>query len=130
MKDQLQLQEIAGYFANGLRIKILNYECDYVGIEYAEVNGYYFIGDSLHLTYVGGSTGKDCNSCKPILTPMSDIIFPQHILGLGYRTMSRDLKEPTWTLSQIQYIYKNHFDIHNLIGRGLAISIHDIPTKP
>lgn len=69
----MKLQEIAPYIPYGLNIKILNHKCDYVGIEYSKANGFYFIGNSLHVTYEGGSTGKDINSFKPILRPMSDL---------------------------------------------------------
>lgn len=145
MKDQLQLHEIAGYLPYGLRIKILNHECDYVGIEYAEVNGHYFIGDSLHLTYVGGSAGKDGSVCKPILRPMSDLLKPEwnelsQDLDLDYRNpsgwgvdMQKDGNTIHWGLTGIfdvcDRLSKHHFDFKDLIGQGKAISIHDIPTK-
>lgn len=73
MKDTLQLHEIAGYLSYGLPIQILNHQCDYVGIEFSKINGYYFIGEMLHVTYEGGSTGKDVSIFKPILRPISDL---------------------------------------------------------
>lgn len=67
------IQEIAPYLPYGLQIKILNYQCDYVGIEYAKATGFYLLGDTLHVAYEGGSTGKDPSIFKPILRPLSDL---------------------------------------------------------
>jgi len=65
--EKLTLKEIAGYLPD-VEILILNHKCDYVGIEIAKVNGHYFIGEDIYLTYEGGSTGKKLGTeCKLIL---------------------------------------------------------------
>jgi len=71
---KIELKHLAPYLPYGLMIDISNYKCDYVGIKRAEANGYYFIGDELHITYNGGHTGKDIGIFKPILRPMSDLV--------------------------------------------------------
>jgi len=55
---KLTLEQLAIYLPYGLKCRILNYKCDYVGIEKSTINGYYFLKDELHLTYNGGATGK------------------------------------------------------------------------
>lgn len=70
---ELELRYLAPYLPYQLGIKILNHKCDYVGIEYSCVDGFYFVGEMLHLTYRGGSTGKDISTVKPILRSMSDL---------------------------------------------------------
>lgn len=70
---ELELKHLSPYLPFKLQIKILNPKNDYVGIEFAVVNGFYMIGDSIHLTYEGGSTGKDVTLFKPILRPLSDL---------------------------------------------------------
>lgn len=76
-KENLTIDHLAPYLPYGLHIKILNHKCDYVGIEYAEANGFYIMPDGLYLTYVGGSAGKSVNDFKPILRPLSSITDEQ-----------------------------------------------------
>lgn len=131
---KLELRHIVGYLPYELKIKILNHKCDFVGIEYSEVNGYYYIGDKLHLTYKSGSTGKYQKEYKPILRPLSDltkeidgtIVYDQ----LSFRsrldfqyTCPSILK---WLYDDIQILLKYHFDVHGLIEKGLAIDINTI----
>lgn len=73
-EPKLELKHIVGYLPYGLQIEILNYKQDHVGIQYSEVNGYYFIWDCLHLKYKGGATGKNPSEFKLILRPLSDLI--------------------------------------------------------
>ena len=70
----LKPKHIAHYLPFGIPCKILNYKCDYVGIKKSNVNGYYFIGEQLHLTYDGGSTGKvNGKEIELYLRPLSDL---------------------------------------------------------
>lgn len=71
--DKLELKDIAPYLPHSLGVKILNHLNDYTGKEFSEINGYYFIGKSLHITYNGGNTGKSISEFKPLLRPMSDL---------------------------------------------------------
>jgi len=84
---KLELKHLAPYLPYQLACKILNHKCDYVGIEYSEINGFYFVGDSLHITYKGGSTGKDISLFKPILRRLSDLNQSelQQIVGYIFR---------------------------------------------
>lgn len=57
MKD-LKLKDIVQHLLYGVKCRILNYKCDYVGIEKSTVTGYYYLGGQIHLNYAGGATGK------------------------------------------------------------------------
>jgi hypothetical protein len=104
---KLELKHLSGYLPYGLNIKILNYQCDYVGIEYSEITGYYFIGSSLHVNYKGGSTGKSIDIFRPILRPLSDLtkeievsgekFVPNYILNNSFRAGSKDLMPYKYT---------------------------------
>ena len=124
----LELKELSPYLPYGLQIKILNHKCDYVGIEYAKVNGFYFIGDSLHLTYEGGSTGKDVSLFKPILRPISDLT-DEMAINCGYK--NANCLRLMIISQKIPYIgiinlFKYHYDVFLLINTGLAIDINTI----
>jgi len=147
MKDQLQLHEIVWYLPYGLQIKILNHKSDYVGIEYAKVNGYYFIADQLHVTYEGGSTGKDVSIFRPVLRPLSDLereittIRGENIVPIewmedfydthNFHDQCRQLMDDNRWLNHldylvVQHLFEWHFDVRDLIGRNLAVSIYSI----
>jgi len=70
------IKEIAPYLPYGLEVIILNYKSDYVGIKKSFINGFYFIKNNPHFTYVGGSTGKSFDDCKFIMRPLSDLTLP------------------------------------------------------
>lgn len=146
--EKFTLKEIAGHLPD-VEILILNYKCDYVGIERAKVNGHYFIGEDIYLTYVGGSTGKKLGTdCKLILRSIEmltktivhngveiipcDFIFPSDefdkLINYSSKKYAEDFinaKDPLklcYEYSYWQKLYELHFDIHNLIERGLAVS--------
>lgn len=131
--DKLELKHLSPYLPYGLKIKILNHKCDYVGIEYSEVNGYYFVGESLHVTYNGGSTGKDISLFKPILRPLSDYfdINSPAMNELNMDVMDQielaNLADGTFHVSELPYrlicsLAEEHIDFMGLIPAGLAIS--------
>lgn len=62
---------------------------------------------------------------KPILRPLSDLMQPEHITNIGYRSLSRNGGE-SYTLSQYEYLFKNHFDVFGLIPAELAIDINEL----
>lgn len=66
------------------------------------------------------------NVLKPLLKPLSDLMLPNHILGIGFRTMNYELTAPAFTLKQYEYLIENHFDVFGLIEQGLAIDINTI----
>jgi len=147
MKDKIKLEEIAGYFAYNLEIKITNHDRDYVGLKKGIVKGYHFYADILHLSYIGGSAGKSQDEMKLILRPLSDLTKEIEANGSKFVPLDRLAEwllneEPdalssihdtkAWLeynlndISNLPYkIVKKleswHFDIHGLIKRGLAI---------
>lgn len=98
--------------------------------------------------------GYDCNydseNCKPILRPLSDLtkeitidgetFIPIKKLGTRYSSIKSMLYENTVQLdvydtssinllhylTTFEKLYEMHFDIHNLIEKGLAIDINTI----
>lgn len=70
---KLELKHILQHVINEVQIEILNYKCDYVGIQYAKANGYYLLNNKIHITYEGGSTGKSLDECRLILRPLTDL---------------------------------------------------------
>lgn len=143
----MKLHQIVPYLPYGLNIKILNHKCDYVGIEYAKANGFYFIAGSLHITYEGGSTGKDISVFKPILRPISDILILINHNGkkiclvewLEEFYCTLDLHQQAIRLTNdirwvnqcdymlIMHLIEYHFDVFGLIDAGLAIDINTVP---
>jgi len=95
---KLELKHVAPYLPYDLGIKILNYKCDYVGIKESIVNGYYFIGYSLYLTYKNGGTGKSINESKIILRPLSDLTKEIEHNGEKFVPLLvlRDIEQGNW----------------------------------
>jgi len=76
----------------------------------------------------------------PILKPLSDLSesHMQSLVALasefrdnspelnGYMECHIDSLKLDITTKVLEYLYKNHYDVKNLIGRGLGISIHDV----
>lgn len=134
---KLELKHLAPYLPYQLEIEISNYKCDYVGIKRAVANGFYFIGDSLHITYKGGSSGKDVDIFKPILRPLSDIQDTSSKwkemaseMGLSNNDdylIEKDIKSNQYLSYNFQtWLISNHFDVFGLIEQGLAIDINTL----
>lgn len=137
MKDQLQLQEIAGYLRYGLKVMSEYGEISEIDSIHWSLDGH--LRTKLNLCIQQSPSrfrGANLEHVKPILRPMSDLRtedFNELCTSLGLYT-GADINFVIGSPKQLQYndaikLLENHFDIHNLIGRGLAISIHDIPTK-
>lgn len=131
--DKLELKHLGPYLSFGLKIKILNHKCDYVGIEYSEANGFYFVGESLHLTYNGGSTGKDISLFKPILRPLSDYFditspaMKELNLSISDQIALANIASGIYHTSELPYrlicrLAEEHIDFMGLIPAGLAMS--------
>ena len=148
MKDKIKLEEVSGYFAHNLEIKITNHERDYVGLKNGIVKGYHFYADILHLSYIGGSAGKSQDEMKLILRPLSALTKEIEVDGKQFVPI---IELAEWLLNEepdnfdnllsakiwlsniffhdadnlpyklIKKLYEWHLDIHNLIKRGLAI---------
>lgn len=143
MKDQLQLQEIAGYLPYKLRI------------QHADQNKVMNLGKGSSVHWIGLSAVIDWHNSAmkakpyPVLRPMSDLTKEITHNGKTFTPVfwledfydNLDLHEQAIQLSKdyrwvnqsdymlIMHLIEWHFDIHNLIGQGKAISIHDTPTK-
>lgn len=148
MENKLELKDIAPYLPHSLGVKILNHLNDYTGKEFSEINGYYFIGKSLHITYNGGNTGKSISEFKPLLRPMSDLtkeithngetFVPLHRILEAYcfdlpkmdekeiLSFRESLIEVDMSYKTVQMLCEWHIDFRDLIGRGVAINLHTI----
>ena len=127
-------KQILQHVINGVDLEILNYKCDYIGIQYSKANGYYFLNNKLHITYKGGSTGKSLDDCRLILRPLSDLT--KEIDGHCYWLLIEDIEMRYFRLKNIEInklcvktynnLLSHHFDVFGLIEKGLAIDINTI----
>jgi hypothetical protein len=140
-RTQLELKDIAAYLPYGLKIDILNYKCDYVGIQYAKANGFYELTDGFYVTYHGGSTGKSVTDFKPILRPLSDLFSDKlnpipinetkHLYGWDYLWYDVYKNKEPFNLNVLKWavlskLLEWHFDVFGLIDAGLAVDINTI----
>ncbi|PCH95875.1 MAG: hypothetical protein COB83_07155 [Gammaproteobacteria bacterium] len=137
--EKLELKELAPYLPYGLKFKLLDYKCDYVGEEYGICNGFYFIGDGVYYTFKCRDTaGKNTNNCKPILIPLSH--FKNRIirdikleLGCSHNQvmeflclMDGSIRLDMVTLGLYTAMCENHIDFNNLIQKGQAIDLYTL----
>lgn len=136
MSDKLQLHEIAGYLPYGLHIKHDE------GARLIICGVFKKHNRDDWFTYSLLNWDKDVKSfeAKPILRPMSELTRPMleeagfecHIDYLTYELKGLiqrngiDQVVNMLPYGHCVWLYKNHFDIHNLIGRGLAIDINSL----
>ena len=73
------------------------------------------------------------NPFKIILKPISDLKRDKKFLDLYFTSNDESegfmvkRKNETFTrIDEITYLYREHYDIHGLIEKGLAISVHDV----
>lgn len=126
----VQEKQLIPYLAHGLNIEILNHKNDYVGIQFAEANGFYLINDELFVTYKGGSTGKSMKDFRPVLKSMREVSQSKvyQYAALNYDNLKVNMK---WSMGfyiddrheyQVNYypleivemLIENHFDIYGL----------------
>lgn len=137
---KLELKHISPYLPYGLKCKILNSKCDYVGIEESELNGFYLLSGYPHFTYKGGSTGKSFSEFTPYLRPLSKFELSGFEIYIGSEWCeaygewfdSFDGNETTKKglilkapYPVIQYCLENHIDIYDLLDNNLALPIQD-----
>ena len=145
MKEQIKLEEIVGYLPYGLKA-IKESRSNYIG----EPNEKEVININTKDVDILFSKRYKMVSCKPILRPLSDLtkeievngekFVPIKKLGDKYSVDSCMLYNHFISLDTsdsvsinilhyyyiIQKLYQWHFDIHNLIERGLAIDINNL----
>lgn len=141
---KLELKHIAPYLSFGLKCQIAD-EFDKIT---NEANVFEIIGASTH------SIQCDCGKTTtnqfhyedvlPILAPMSDLskkdirdyIVCNDVIDLsnnrhGFLSIQEDLKEFTFIelFRNLDFFYRNHFDVFGLIDKKLAIDKTKLPTS-
>lgn len=146
---KLKLKHIAPYLPYELNCEILDYQSDYVGIQYATIKGYYILGNEVYYNFSNGrqNAGKLPSQFKVFLRPLSDFI--KEIDHHGEKFVPIDKIEsinPTTKDTnpcvimydgslEMQYyqnyelLFKWHFDVFGLIKKGLAVDIKNIKDK-
>lgn len=148
MKNKLELKDIAGYLPYGLKVALIDngisktkheifFKDSLSAISRTKIKFSYFIN------YKPEDSGFNIEY-KPILRPMSDLKSKSLGYAKDYGTMSDAINfhgfttddvlfDPTDNiiflsdlLKDLDFFYKNHFDINGLIQKGLAVSIHDL----
>lgn len=136
MEEQLQLSDIAMYLPYGLTFL---HDGEVKEIEWLSTTSFNIKGKS----FAYGAYG-DISDIKPALRHISDLSIPAW--KNEFLSAQKDKNEDDWifeaiegghefieddyqniTYRGVKFLIENLFDINNLIGRGLAISIHDLP---
>lgn len=67
---------------------------------------------------------------KPILRPLSDLKEDKYYFTYfkDYGFMMKGKNETYIRLNDLEYLFKNHFDVFGLIDKGLAISYSDVQS--
>lgn len=135
---KLQLKHIAGYLPYDLKAKFQEtqnpkcrtYVIGTIGSMYVEKNGGVSIAcyDTVNAVPL---------SFKPILRPISDLIkipsiesldawlwFPEFVERFSENPTHERLRQAPYPI--IELCFKNHIDIYDLIGQGLAIDINKL----
>lgn len=126
---KLELKHLAAYLPYALKGNLINrdYYEDVINGELFRIEtGKTTLSNTLENFVIVNDNEDHIQFFTPLLRPLSDLIeAPEHILALGYRTLSRGGK-PAWTFEQLEYLLSNHFDIYGLIDAGLAINKNTI----
>ena len=70
---------------------------------------------------------EDNEYYKPILKPISDLPYTFcKDYDLQREKVKSYIKSGRLTLKQYNYLIKNHYDVHDLIGQGKAVNINDL----
>lgn len=150
MSEKLELKDIVGYLPYELKCKVTDRRKTVI----ATLGGLYSDGNCVFHDIV--ESEKGFSKIKPILRPMTDIIkpLPDGTIPIvemwnnnlfGYNLDKKPIPSEfmcEWTLSDLmenisfdnysrlfEYLYAHHFDINNLIGRGLAIDTNTTKIK-
>jgi len=121
---KLELKHLAGYLPYGLKIQN--------GKEYDIVTGY-DNGRIISMFRVNLENFTCIEYVKPILRPLSDLITHSEFVDKYHYSFDKKegfmvkRRNETYTrIEELEYLFKNHFDIYGLIENNLAISIHDV----
>lgn len=145
IKEKKILQAIKQHVAYGAPIEILNYQQDYVGIQYSKANGYYMLAGDIYVTYDGGSTGRSVKDFCFLLRPLSSLTEEIEHNGERFVPIERlrsygfvfneyyegDFSDwSMWSYEVATHLFEWHLDVFGLIDRGLALPIEGRDIKP
>jgi len=142
MENILTLEHLAPYLPYGLKVKVEDYKCDYVGREFDEVIGFHQWDKSglLWSVLTEGGAKPSLNRVKPILRPLSDLTKEIEVDGEKFVPLNKlrldfdldfDAEERSFVnmfeiLEDYNKLLKWHFDVHGLIPKNLAIDINTL----
>lgn len=101
--EKLELRHLSGYLPYGLKARIEDYKCNYVGREFDEVIGFHQWDKNglLWSVLTDGGANPSIEKIKPILRPLSDLtkeievnvekFIPISLLNKTFRPSSNDL---------------------------------------
>lgn len=127
--DKLELKHIAGYLEHNLRSEILGYKCDYVGKRYDEIIGVHQWSGcgKLWSALTKGGAKPSIDQIKPILHPLSDLTEEfANLCNYSHKDFKWAIINKEVSISIWNELLSKHYDVDDLIGKGLAISINDI----
>lgn len=136
--DELTVEHLAPYLPYGLKVEILNYKCDYVGIRYSKMTSVVLDqGFDVAIGYQGGHALKTFPDFKPILRPLSDYkdvnskAMSDLNCDLSSQIQISDFANKKIGISDLSYtnacvLFQNHVDIFGLIDNDLAVDINTI----
>jgi len=128
-KPVLQAVFLANYLPYGLKIKIDNDS----GVIFT-MSGIDCLLNSI--SYSKGlwyESSSRIEHCKPILRPISDLEKDKKFTDMYYVSKSKTeglmvkrINENYTRLRELDFLYRNHYDVYDLISKGLAISVYDV----
>jgi hypothetical protein len=143
MTNKLTLEILAPYLPYGLKVRVEDYKCDYVGREFDEVIGFHQWDKSglLWSVLTDGGAKPSVEKVKPILRPLSYLtkeievdgekFIPIELLD-NYHNFSNircgDIEaDPTrYPFTIVQKLFEWKFDVFGLIPQSLAIDINTL----
>jgi hypothetical protein len=127
---KLELKHLAPYLPYALKCRVT----DLNRITTSEMHSVYSDGSCTFHDLI--ESEQAFSDIKPILRPLSDLHCDFEVDDCNvYNSLSArsrsDLNYLTpsylkWSYKDIQILLKHHFDIFDLIEKGLAVSIHDV----
>lgn len=110
--EKLELKYLAPYLPYGLRAEILDFKIDYVGNQYdtiVSLTQWSHNGEMWSCQTEGGAKPSP-DRIKPILRP----------------SPIKNITSKDYTLNEWEFFFKNHYDVFELIEKGLAIDINTL----